>query len=248
MPPRSAGNRQLVEMLLAAGADPNSYLDSAGNATYVARTAELRALLLAHGGTLDTYDLVWLGEDDEAVRRVSANPRTANAGCGGVLAAAATQGKRELLIRLLDAGARVPPVVNDCRSYLFSGPDMIRLLLASGMNPDLPSWLMTTTLHDLCSRDSRGRAREHRVKCAEILLDAGANISAKDDDYRSTPLAWAAPPRSGGHGGVSPIPWGSHQPPGRRAVGHAAGMGDSPRTSRHCRHPAQGWRDRVMPQ
>jgi len=109
-----------------------------------------------------------------------------------VLAAAATQGKRELLIRLLDAGARVPPVVNDCRSYLFSGPDMLRLLLASGMNPDLPSWLMTTPLHDLCSRDSRGRAREHRVECAKILLDAGANISAKDDDYRSTPLAWAA--------------------------------------------------------
>ena len=179
-------------MLLAAGADPNSYLNSAGNATYVARTPELRALLLARGGTLDTYDLVWLGEDDEAVRRVSADPRSANAGCGGVLAAAATQGKRDLLIRLLDAGARVPPVVNDCRSYLFSDPDMLRLLLASGMDPDLPSWLLTTPLHDLCSRDSRGRPREHRAECATILLDAGATISAKDEDYRSTPLAWAA--------------------------------------------------------
>ncbi len=187
-----AGNRQLVEMLLAAGADPNSYLDSSGNATYVARTPELRALLLERGGTLDTYDLVWLGDDDEAVRRISEDPSTANSGCGGVLAAAATQGKRDLLIRLLDAGARVAPVVNDCRSYLFSDPEMLRLLLASGMDPDLPNWLLTTPLHDLCSRDSHSRPREHRAECATILLDAGATISAKDEDYRSTPLAWAA--------------------------------------------------------
>ncbi len=76
-PPRP-GDRQAVELLLAAGADPNSYLDSAGNATYVARTPELRALLFANGGTLDPYDLVWLGEDDEAVRRVSADPASAN--------------------------------------------------------------------------------------------------------------------------------------------------------------------------
>ena len=99
------GNRQLVEQLLAAGADPNSYLDSAGNATYVAKTPELRALLFASGGVLDPYDLVWMGEDDEAVRRVAADPTSANAGCGGVLAAASTERKRDLLVRLLDAGA-----------------------------------------------------------------------------------------------------------------------------------------------
>ena len=86
----------------------------------------------------------------------------------------------------------MPPVVNDCRTYLFSDPDMLRLLLASGMDPDLPNWLLTTPLHDLCSRDSRGRPREHRAECAAILLDAGAAMSAKDEDYRSTPLAWAA--------------------------------------------------------
>ena len=40
---RRAGDTQVVEWLLAAGADPNSYLDSAGNATYVASTPELRA-------------------------------------------------------------------------------------------------------------------------------------------------------------------------------------------------------------
>ena len=32
----------------------------------------------------------------------------------------------------------------------------------------------------------------HRTECAAILLDAGATISARDEEYRSTPLAWAA--------------------------------------------------------
>jgi ankyrin repeat protein len=187
-----AGDRAIVELLLAHGADPNGWVDSSGSPTFAARTPELRALLLAHGGTLDAYDLVWLGEDDEAVRRVAADPGAADAGCGGVLAAAAKQGKRDLLVRLLAAGARVPPVVTGCRSYLLSDPGMLRLLLASGMDPDLPNWQRATPLHDLCGRDGRGRPRPQRTECAAILLDAGASISAKDEDYRSTPLAWAA--------------------------------------------------------
>jgi ankyrin repeat protein len=187
-----AGDHALVELLLAHGADPNSAIDSGGSATYAARTPELRALLVAHGGTLDAYDLVWLGEADEAVRRVSADPRSADAGCGGVLAAACTRGERGLLVRLLEAGARVPPVLTECRSYLWCDPDLLRLLLASGMDPDLPDWQHATPLHDLCGRDGRGRPRPFRTDCAAVLLDAGARISARDEDYRSTPLAWAA--------------------------------------------------------
>jgi len=186
------GHRTFVELLLAHGADPNSYIDSSGSATYVALTPELRKLLFAHGGTLDTYDLVWLGEDDEVVRRVTADPSSANSGCGGVFAAACTQGKHELVVRLLAAGARVPSVVNSCRSYLWSEPESLRLLLESGMDPDLPNWQHATPLHDLCGRDGRGRPRPHRVECATLFLDAGASISPKDEDYRSTPLAWAA--------------------------------------------------------
>lgn len=187
-----AGDRELVEMLLAHGADPNGEIDSSGSATYVARTPELRTLLMARGGTLDAYDLVWLGDGDEVVRRVRADPRSANAGCGGVLAAACARGRPDLLVRLLDAGARVPPVLTECRSYLLEDPDMLRLLLASGMDPDLPDWQRATPLHDLCGRDRRGRPRPHRAECAAILLEAGASLSARDDGYRSTPLAWAA--------------------------------------------------------
>jgi ankyrin repeat protein len=76
-----------------------------------------------------------------------------------------------------------------------SDPDMLRLLLASGMNPNLPNWQHATPLHDLCGRDSRGRPHRYRIECATILLDAGAELSVRDEDYRSTPLGWAA--RSG---------------------------------------------------
>ncbi len=187
-----AGDRPLVELLLAHGADPNATIDSAGSATYAARTPELRQLLMSRGGTLDAYDLIWLDEDDEAVRRVKEDPAAAAAGCGGALAAACKLGKRDLVVQLLGAGARVAPVVTECRSYLWCDPDLLTLLLQSGMDPDLPDWLRATPLHDLCGRDGRGRPRPYREAIAKLLLDHGATIDARDEDYRSTPLAWAA--------------------------------------------------------
>jgi ankyrin repeat protein len=188
-----AGDRPLVELLLAHGADPNGYVDSAGNATFAARTPELRSLLVSHGGRVDPYDLVWMGDDDEVLRRVTEEPESAHAGCGGVFTAVCTLGKRALLERLLDAGIRVPPVAGGCQSYLLEKPDMLRVLLARGaLNPDYPTAEGSTLLHALCSRDVRGRTMKHRAACGAILLDAGATISAKDQEYRSTPLAWAA--------------------------------------------------------
>ncbi len=61
------------------------------------------------------------------------------------------------------------------------------------------------TLRELLERDPRlSRAeywytpalhlavREGHAEAVQLLLDAGATISARDDEYRSTPLAWAA--------------------------------------------------------
>ena len=183
----------MVELLLDHGADPNAHVDSSGNATWAAKTPELRQLLFARGGKLDCYDLVWLDEDDEVVRRVTADPSEANAGCGGVFTAAATRGKRDLVVRLLQAGARVPPLAAGCRSYLLEDPEILRLLLAGGMDPDMPDWQRATPLHVLCGRDARGRARAIIAPSARPSCSTpGATISARDEEYRSTPLAWAA--------------------------------------------------------
>jgi ankyrin repeat protein len=181
------GNLPLVKLLLKHGADPNGMTDSGGNAVCAAKTNEIRALLEAHGGFLDPYDLVWKDEDDEVIRRVTADPKSAELGCGGVFTAVVTRGKRDLLKRLLDAGIRVPRYVTGCQAYLLEQPDMLQTLLNNGMHPDTCNWLNQTMLHMLCRVPG-----ENDTLCARMLLDAGASISARDDDLSSTPLAWAA--------------------------------------------------------
>ena len=186
-------DRPMVELLLAHGADPNGFVNAGGNSVFAAQTPEIRALMIAHGGMIDPFDLVFLNEDDEVVRRIVADPRSALAGCGGVMTAVCTLGKRELLVRLLDIGVKVHPVAGGCHSYLLEQPDMLRLLLArGGLDPNYPTASGMTLLHELCVRDIRTREIKPRRECAAILLDAGANISARDEEYRSTPLAWAA--------------------------------------------------------
>jgi ankyrin repeat protein len=189
-----AGNRELVELLLAHGGDPNGDVDCAGNAIFAAKTPELRALLMAHGGRehmLDPYDLVWMDQDDEVIRRVTEDPSSAERGCGGVFTAVCTRGKRDLLMRLLDAGIRVPPVLTACRGYLLENIEMFHILLDSGMSPDLPNWQRQTFLHDLCRGGKRGQT-EKQLTLAAILLDVGASINAREEEYGSTPLGWAA--------------------------------------------------------
>jgi len=187
-----AGNRALVELLLAHGADPNAHSDSGGNSVFAAKTREIRAILEAHGGTVDPYDLVWMDEDDEVMRRVTADPKSAELGCGGVFTAVVTRGKRDLLKRLLNAGIRVPNVVTGCQSYILEQPDMLRTLLDHGMNPDTCNWQGQTMLHMLCRQDPQGMDQELNTLRAGMLLDAGANISAKEDQFSAAPLGWAA--------------------------------------------------------
>ena len=50
------------------------------------------------------------------------------------------------------------------------------------------------------------------VQKAAILLDAGADISARDEEYRSTPLAWAARTGAVRDGDVSPFARGPDEP------------------------------------
>ena len=57
------------------------------------------------------------------------------------------------------------------------------------MTPDLMNWQRQTLLHLVCGGSDRTSAS---IEKAAVLLDAGANISARDEEYRSTPLAWAA--------------------------------------------------------
>jgi ankyrin repeat protein len=188
----AAGSRELVGLLLAYGADPNSSVDSSGNAVSAAATPEIRALLAARGGMPDPYDTTWI-DDDEELQRVAGDP-TEIVRVSATFAMVVGDGRRDRLERLLTAGLRVPSVLTGCQGYLLTHADMLRTLLAHGMSPDLMNWQHQTLLHLVCqARDYPGRTRTNgAVERAAILLDAGANISARDEEYRSTPLGWAA--------------------------------------------------------
>jgi ankyrin repeat protein len=79
-------------------------------------------------------------------------------------------------------------VVTGCQSYLLEQADMLQTLLAHGMSPDVMNWQHQTLLHMIC----RGPDSTGNIERAAMLLDAGATMSARDDQYRSTPLGWAA--------------------------------------------------------
>ena len=185
------GNQPMVELLLKHGADPNGFVNSSGTAMFVAKTPAIRAVLRAHGGTLDPYDLVWLDEDEEVLKEIAAHPASAYAGCGGVYPAVVTRQKRQLLDRLLDAGVKVPAAPDGCRTYLLEQPDMLQKLLdRGGLDPDYTDENGWTLLHALCYRDDRGRTMGHRQECATLLLAAGAALSPRDK-HGHTPLAVA---------------------------------------------------------
>ena len=184
---------ETAALLLKRGADPNSYINSGGSAVFAAKDHALRNLLLSHGGTLDAFDLVWEGDFDGLMEIAKRDPlAVARSGCGGCFAAVVKTENWEMLRALLKLGVRVPDLVTGCRTYLWHVPDMARLLLEHGMDPNLPNWQRVTPLHDICNRDGRNRPDPNRLQLADLFLEFGADINAIDEEYRSTPLGWAA--------------------------------------------------------
>lgn len=60
---------------------------------------------------------------------------------------------------------------------------MVRKLLARGLDPNRPDWLGKTILHACAENGDRS--------LAAILLDAGADINARDVEFQGSPLAAA---------------------------------------------------------
>jgi uncharacterized protein len=173
------GNFAMVKLLLDHGADPNEGIDSTSSAAAFAATPEIRALIESRGVRSEPYDASWV-EDDDALRRVAADPHDINR-IGAAFTMCAD--RPDSLARLHGAGLRMPAIHTGCQGYLLKA-DALRTLLANGMSPDQMNWQHQTLLHHASARDNS--------ECAAILLDAGATITARDDEYRSTPLGWAA--------------------------------------------------------
>ena len=89
-----------------------------------------------------------------------------------------------LLRLLLARGLRVPPMVTYCQTYLWRSLPLARLLLEHGMDPDLPNWQQIRPLHHQAGRGD--------IAAARLFLEFGADPDAVDEEFRSTPLGWAA--------------------------------------------------------
>src|SRR5262249_20498368 len=102
----------------------------------------------------------------------------------GILAGPANAGKAAMVELLLRHGAHVPDVSKWGRYYYFKHFEIAKQLLEGGMNSNHRNWHEVTLLHDM--------AHEGDVAKACLLLDHGASINAIDEEYRSTPLGFAA--------------------------------------------------------
>jgi ankyrin repeat protein len=134
----------------------------------VAATGIARSLVvLACYGDLDTARAVLA--DDPAL---ADDPEA--------LAAAATSG-HEAIVRLM---LQHRPRLAERVAVVARSSELTELLFQSGMNPNLTGWLGVTALHRF--------AREGDVDKAAVFLDHGANLHARDEEFRTTPLGYAA--------------------------------------------------------
>jgi ankyrin repeat protein len=102
----------------------------------------------------------------------------------GVLSVPANGRDRRMIDLLMDRGARVPDISKWGMEYYFKHQEIAEMLMDRGMNPAHANCHRTTLLHEM--------ARIGDVRKAQLLLDHGAEIDAIDQEFRSTPLGFAA--------------------------------------------------------
>ena len=153
---------------------------------------------LANAAVVGRMDIVQLLLDHGADPSL---PEEQYAPRGKALYSAVFHGHYEIAKLLLERGAFPNPPVESSGDALWVSrefrPDkrMEELLLAYGATPTQEhederwptgyyNWLLITPLHQA--------ARKGDLQEAEKLLEAGADLTARDDHLRSTPLAWAA--------------------------------------------------------
>ena len=179
------GYREVAEVLLENGADPNAPVESSGSPTESAKDASMRNLLYRYGGTVGmaahfhqkNIDVV-AALLDRCPERIS-EPEIVEGFTMGV-----SNDDEDLVRLLLARGKRVPSHVTGCQTYLWQSLRLSELLLQHDMDPNLPNWQLMTPLHHMAARGN--------VEGAELFLKYGADPTLVDEEYRSTPLGWAA--------------------------------------------------------
>jgi ankyrin repeat protein len=180
------GHLHIVRLLLEHGADPNTPEDAApdGRALYEAccgNHLQVAELLLNHNANpnagVDSCECcLTIGEHYHGDR---AKPLQQLLRRHGAVTPPYAMSARESRQALGDDHEADPANVVACPR----SPALVRKLLARGLDPNQTDWLGKTFLHECAARGDRS--------VAAVLLDAGADIDAREVEFQGTPLAAA---------------------------------------------------------
>ena len=193
------GQRDIAELLLDRGADPNANVYASG---WPLRNAweheDVRRLLLERGARRQPYMIAEMHDVDEARRLLNedSNEETARElvwsaadhGCPGIVELALPR----LTLPLDDPGWNwflIQPVrgAEDGDNEGFFGS--MAALLRHGIDPNVARYGQTI-LHFTAARQG-SLSGSDRARFASMLIDAGARLDLRDDLLKSTPLGWA---------------------------------------------------------
>jgi len=178
-----ANHLQVAELLLHHGADPNAGTDSNGCCLTICEVCHggqarpLQELLRRHGAYTPCYAMSAQAMKEAIRDGHEVIPHEEFLGC--VIA----KRDSELLDLYLDSPQTVPEHIGLWSGAYPGSPALVRRLLACGLDPKRPDWLGQTFLH-LCAKNGDWSV-------AAVLLDAGADINAREVEFRGTPLAAA---------------------------------------------------------
>jgi ankyrin repeat protein len=196
-----AGRRDIAELLLDRGADPNANVYASGwpiDHAYRHRDEAMKQLLLARGAKPRPWTITLVQDTGEAQRMLQADASEElarelawSAACNGCPAIV------ELALPRLNWAANDPRwhwiLIQPIRSVGDRSDDAdffacMVLLLQRGIDPNITR-RGETALHYAAARANPTEAQ--RMRFAAMLLDHGARLDARDELLRSTPLGWA---------------------------------------------------------
>jgi ankyrin repeat protein len=180
------GHYEIVRLLLERGALPNAEVESSADALSIVLSngdEKMRDLLCSHGAARAVHLLAYYNDLPTAAAVFAANPSLADD--REALANAAGEGHDDFVRLMLRYQPDLPSRVTfPAWSVGAKTRELNEFLFARGMSASAPDWLGITPLHEF--------ARQGNLEKAELFLDHGADLHARDEDLCSTPLGWAA--------------------------------------------------------